>query len=199
MGFFSWSLQVPLGTFKDPSNGYLVDDTCVFGAEVFVIKNTAKWEFLTLISSLDIADATFNWKIEKFFLLDKETFSESEKFIVGGKKWNLMIYPNGENGFKGKAVSLYLMPSDWEDIETKAAVYAEYKLRLLDQLNGKHHERSASTWFGASNGYGCPKFISLEDLLKPSNGFIVNDSLIVEVEFIVVSETKCFPEISKSL
>ena len=37
---------VPRGTFKEPSNGYLVDDTCVFGAEVFVIENTAKWEFL---------------------------------------------------------------------------------------------------------------------------------------------------------
>ncbi|KAK6285426.1 hypothetical protein POUND7_011605 [Theobroma cacao] len=35
-----------LESFNDPANGYLVDDSCVFGAEVFVIEQTRKLERL---------------------------------------------------------------------------------------------------------------------------------------------------------
>ena len=42
---------IPLKTFKDASNGYLVDDTCVFGVEVFDGKQRSmdKGECLQLI------------------------------------------------------------------------------------------------------------------------------------------------------
>ncbi|MBA0631276.1 hypothetical protein Godav_003284, partial [Gossypium davidsonii] len=33
---------VPLGCFEDPSNGYLVDDKCAFGVEVFVVEDEGK-------------------------------------------------------------------------------------------------------------------------------------------------------------
>ncbi|XP_031262923.1 ubiquitin carboxyl-terminal hydrolase 12-like, partial [Pistacia vera] len=42
-----FSKFLDLETFLNPSNGYLIKDTCVFGAEVFVIKNTFKGEFLS--------------------------------------------------------------------------------------------------------------------------------------------------------
>ncbi|XP_056162965.1 ubiquitin C-terminal hydrolase 12-like [Syzygium oleosum] len=47
---------MPLKTFADPSNGYLVDDTCptttcVFGAEVYVVKSLGLGESLTLKAS----------------------------------------------------------------------------------------------------------------------------------------------------
>ncbi|KAF9596191.1 hypothetical protein IFM89_007509, partial [Coptis chinensis] len=39
---WGFSQLVPLVTFNDPSNGYLVNNTCVFGAEIFVRNNTGK-------------------------------------------------------------------------------------------------------------------------------------------------------------
>ncbi|KAI3440957.1 uncharacterized protein J3R85_002994, partial [Psidium guajava] len=42
---------MPLKTFTDPSNGYLVDDTCVFGVEVLVTKSSGVGECLTLIEN----------------------------------------------------------------------------------------------------------------------------------------------------
>ncbi|KAJ0100393.1 hypothetical protein Patl1_21011 [Pistacia atlantica] len=44
-----WGISkfLDLETFHNPSNGYLINDTCVFGAEFFVVKNTFKGEFLS--------------------------------------------------------------------------------------------------------------------------------------------------------
>jgi hypothetical protein len=38
-----------LETFNDASKGYLVKDCCVFGAEIFVIKPTRKWELHSMV------------------------------------------------------------------------------------------------------------------------------------------------------
>ncbi|XP_061369399.1 ubiquitin C-terminal hydrolase 12-like [Gastrolobium bilobum] len=40
---------VDIDTFKDPSNGYLIGDTCVFGVEVFVVKTMNKDDCLSMI------------------------------------------------------------------------------------------------------------------------------------------------------
>ncbi|KAK0597490.1 hypothetical protein LWI29_025849 [Acer saccharum] len=40
---------IDLNTFSDPENGYLIDDTCVFGMEVFVVKNSFKEECLSMM------------------------------------------------------------------------------------------------------------------------------------------------------
>ncbi|KAF3434987.1 hypothetical protein FNV43_RR22074 [Rhamnella rubrinervis] len=36
-------------TFNDSSNGYHVDDSCAFGAEVCVLKQNHKWESLSMV------------------------------------------------------------------------------------------------------------------------------------------------------
>ena len=77
-----------LGTFKDPSNGYLVDDSCVFGAEIFVIKHSGKWESLSMIKSPHTSKSTFTWKIENFSKIDQ--YSYSKAFTVGQREWYVL-------------------------------------------------------------------------------------------------------------
>ncbi|KAH0650889.1 hypothetical protein KY284_030801 [Solanum tuberosum] len=69
--------------FKEASNGYLVDDKCVFGAEIFVVQRQAISECLSIVKP----NGSFKreWKICKFSNLDKLWLSE--EFIVGGYKW----------------------------------------------------------------------------------------------------------------
>jgi hypothetical protein len=51
-------------------------------------------------------------------------------------------------------------------------------------LTGKH-------WFSTSSSdWGYSQFMPLTDLLDPCQGFLVNDTLIVEVEIIVISNVK---------
>ncbi|EYU25573.1 hypothetical protein MIMGU_mgv1a026457mg, partial [Erythranthe guttata] len=81
---FEWGLSkfISKEILSDPSNGYLVNDTCVFGAEVFFIKRQAAVECL----SLDNVDTRYkhDLKISDFSKLE-ETWN-SAYFIVGGQK-----------------------------------------------------------------------------------------------------------------
>jgi hypothetical protein len=71
-------------TLNDSSNGYLVDDSCAFGEEVFI---TCKGECLSMISQPQ--SNYFTWKIDNFnnFKCLKQKFYFSEQFTVEGRKW----------------------------------------------------------------------------------------------------------------
>lgn len=55
---------LPLKTLNDRDNGYLADDCCIFGAEVFIIQPTGKSERLSMIQESN--GGSFSPKLEKF-------------------------------------------------------------------------------------------------------------------------------------
>ncbi|XP_060671452.1 uncharacterized protein LOC132803192 [Ziziphus jujuba] len=180
---------LPLETFKNPSLGYLVNDSCVFGVEAFVINYTGNWESISVVR--EPKNGTFTWKIENFSNLDQPCYY-SQAFNVEGVNWKLLVYPNGNGRAKNKSISIFLSLADWGSCQMQEAVYAEFKLRLLDQVNGKHVERNVDESYcfkGNVVGYGLgyPSFMSLSDLRDASKGFIVKDTLIVEVDLRFIS------------
>ncbi|XP_028057540.1 uncharacterized protein LOC114261464 [Camellia sinensis] len=80
---FGFPQLLPFGTFNDAANGYLIRDTCLFGAEV-VMNCTGRGECLTLLKKgLDI---TYTWKIDKFSSLVSK-IHYSDVFTIGNQKW----------------------------------------------------------------------------------------------------------------
>ncbi|KAM7470397.1 hypothetical protein LguiA_008580 [Lonicera macranthoides] len=75
---------LPLDFFKDSVNGYLINDTCVFGAEVLVVKNACTRHIVSMKEEKLIN--TFTWKIEHFSSI-KEEMLFSEVFKVGDRQW----------------------------------------------------------------------------------------------------------------
>ncbi|KAJ6865278.1 hypothetical protein NC651_035754 [Populus alba x Populus x berolinensis] len=75
---------LPLTLFNDESKGYLIDDCCLFGAEIFVIKHTSNGECLSLVKQP--VHSTFTWNIQNFSALDRES-CKSQVFDAGGHKW----------------------------------------------------------------------------------------------------------------
>ncbi|KAI6668057.1 hypothetical protein NL676_036598, partial [Syzygium grande] len=73
---------MPLATFTDPSNGYLIDDTCVFGVEILIIKNSGLGECFTPIEG---TSCTHEWNVSKFSTLADESYC-SESFFAGDQK-----------------------------------------------------------------------------------------------------------------
>ncbi|KAH7522736.1 hypothetical protein FEM48_Zijuj07G0170100 [Ziziphus jujuba var. spinosa] len=173
-----------LETFTNSSNGYLVDDCCVFGTEVFVINYSGNCETISMVKMP--LNFTFTWEIKNFSKLNELRYY-SQVFNVEGVDWSLVIYPNGTNkNAMDESFSLYMSLADWKSHPTKKPVYAEYRLRALDQVNG-------NKWFkyqAIDNSYGYSKFMRLKDLYEASKGFIVNDTLIVEVDLLIISVTK---------
>uniref|UniRef100_A0A5B7C3A3 MATH domain-containing protein n=1 Tax=Davidia involucrata TaxID=16924 RepID=A0A5B7C3A3_DAVIN len=127
-----------LDTFKDASNGYLLEDSCVFGAEVFVIKYGGKGECLSMIKEPN--GNIYTWKVDNFSAISKDCLL-SEKFRIRERNWMLFLYPKGNGKDEGRSLALYLSVADYATLPLNWKLYAKYKLRIKDQVNSKHLEK----------------------------------------------------------
>jgi hypothetical protein len=78
---------ISLKELKDKSNGYLVNDSCVFGAEVFVYGHSAKSEILSKNPTHD----SFTWKLGKFSTLN-DTSYQSNTHHIGERDWYVINF-----------------------------------------------------------------------------------------------------------
>lgn len=82
--------MIPLDTFSVASNGYLIDDSCIFGVEIFPVKYTGNGETLVM-NIVEPTEVTFEWKIDKFSKICKRKpngrIEFSDQFAVGKYKW----------------------------------------------------------------------------------------------------------------
>ncbi|XP_061369398.1 MATH domain and coiled-coil domain-containing protein At3g58250-like [Gastrolobium bilobum] len=133
-----WGIQkfIDLDTFKDPSNGYLIDDTCAFGVEVFVVKTMNKGDCLSMIS--EPITHFHSWKFNNFSTAGSDMY-ESESFVWGDYKWMLEFYPNGLDEGEGNSISLYLV-LDVSTLPPNTTLVVDSTLRAKDQLGGRHAE-----------------------------------------------------------
>ncbi|KAL8048886.1 hypothetical protein ABFX02_07G096300 [Erythranthe guttata] len=161
-------------SLKDPSNGYVVDDNCVFGAEVFVVKREA----VTQCFSLKYADIPYkrDWKIPNFSKLEEHW--RSEEFTAGGQKWNILLYPNGIQSGAGSHVSLYLQRLGSERVQVS------YSICIKNQVSDQHIKKSETDrlFITIDNAWGWSKFMEIATMIDPEKGFIVNDSCLINVE-----------------
>ncbi|XP_037495311.1 BTB/POZ and MATH domain-containing protein 2-like [Jatropha curcas] len=131
---------ISLEMFSDPSNGYLVNDCCAFGAEVHVIKYEGKGEKFSIIR--EPANGTYTWKIQKF-----STFPEGQQFsqeftVAQHNDFRILeLYPKGDSRAKGKFLSLFLHLLTVDNALPRQRVYSEYTLIVKDQVLETHYER----------------------------------------------------------
>ncbi|KAL3825424.1 hypothetical protein ACJIZ3_021453 [Penstemon smallii] len=168
-------------SLMDQSNGYLVNDNCVFGAEVFVINIQSAFECLSI--SKDGKPYEQCWKIPKFSQLGNEWVSED--FLTGDHKWYMKVYPRGNRDAKDHNISIYLYLVD--SIRSPFRnVMTNFTFRIKDQKNGKHYITYYIKWFTRSGeAWGWSKFMSITDMNDPNKGFIVDDCCVLEVEILV--------------
>lgn len=81
---------ISLDIFNDSANGYLIDDSCIFGVEIYPIIYTGNGETLKM-NVENSQEVTFNWKIPKLSKIIKRKPDGrpviSEQFVVGKHKW----------------------------------------------------------------------------------------------------------------
>ncbi|KAI3469199.1 hypothetical protein Pfo_025862 [Paulownia fortunei] len=173
---------VPLTAFKDPANGYLVDDTCVFGAQVYVCREkvTGKGECLSMIK--DAISYKNTWRIDNFSSLTEECV-DSKTFSAADRKWKIQLYPRGKGSGIDSYISLYLTLAEPENLLPASKIYAEFTLRILDQLNRNHYYGTANYWFSASNSTcGWPRYVSHGYFNMSTSGLLVKNICLVESE-----------------
>ncbi|KAJ7980458.1 Ubiquitin carboxyl-terminal hydrolase 12 [Quillaja saponaria] len=181
---------ISLKDFNGGSNGYVLDDNCVFGAEVFVSKEKRKKrrEYLTMMK--DSIMKKDDWKIENFSKLDAE-FYESNPFEVGDQIWKIRFYPKGYGSGEGNYLSLYLILADSKALPPGMKIYANMTLSILDQLQAKPESRKTNFWFSAADPCsGWAKFTPLTKFTELNNGYLVKDICKVEAKVEILGKVK---------
>ncbi|XP_031253467.1 ubiquitin carboxyl-terminal hydrolase 12-like [Pistacia vera] len=79
---------------------------------------------------------------------------------------NVLLYPNGNLDSKGKYISIYLS----SDQSTNAKLFANFIL-LEDHMFGP-----------TTKDWGFTQFMSLDTLKDPEQGYLVDDSFIIEAK-----------------
>ncbi|KAJ8747032.1 hypothetical protein K2173_013451 [Erythroxylum novogranatense] len=179
---------LPIGAFNDAGNGYLVDDSCVFGAEVFVIKPSGIIESIHTVK--EPSNGSLTWKIPNFSKLDSTTL-DSEEFTSENKKWRIRLCPNGYGPGKGNSLSVYLQLTEAEELGPTEKVWVNFELRVLNKNKDLHVIKTLSNWctFTEVRAFGRHRLMPLEDL-REAKGFVVNDTLTIEAELLFIIRAK---------
>ncbi|KAL9264750.1 Ubiquitin C-terminal hydrolase 13-like protein [Drosera capensis] len=167
----------PVSAFSDEKNALLVNDSCTFGAEVYVITSTAAVSRLSL-TERDTYRSN-SWQVYDFSRLRADAYSDP--FSIEGRSWKLHLYPKGNLTGQARFLSLYLYLNDRTDLVGGRKLYAECELSIKDQLNGDDFKQTVGFWFDSVNDHhGFDTFLPLADLNNPLKGFKENDTLIIE-------------------
>ncbi|KAF7848785.1 hypothetical protein BT93_L1568 [Corymbia citriodora subsp. variegata] len=177
---------MPLKTFINPSNGYLVGDTCVFGVEVFVIESSGVGECLTLKAS---ASYTHEWKISRLSSLGVESFSDV--FTFEDHKWKLWLFPKGNLANRGQSLSVFLVLVDADKHASEQKVNTRFTIRLKDRNNVVCGWQTSTTiWLSSSRtSWGWSTFMPLKTVQER----LKDDSCVIEVEVSVLSAVSKLP------
>ncbi|KAL0456516.1 UNVERIFIED_CONTAM: hypothetical protein Slati_0990800 [Sesamum latifolium] len=178
-------------SLKKPSNGYVMNDKCVFGAEVFVTKSERTIECLSLLCGR--RPHVRKWEIPNFSKLG--LVWTSEEFIAGDHKWRIDLYPKGKGEAKDNSVSVYLSTVDAVSSTHDKKVKVNFSMCIKNQVNDKHRKYNGfDQWFSSSSTtLGWTQFIPLDGLNDRTKGFLVKDLCTIEVE-ISVKATSCVPK-----
>ncbi|WOG94653.1 hypothetical protein DCAR_0313949 [Daucus carota subsp. sativus] len=185
---WGFSKFIALEIFKEPSHGYLVENTCFIGAEVYVIRNSGLRECLS-ISDFPGVSYKYTWTITQFSKLG--SFCQSDEFVVGGYNWKLALCPKGNAKNEGCCMSLYLQSVDSQHFSPAQKVKAKFKVTLKDQKRGMNDVTYADIfWFDSSvKCWDCGSFIELKILKDEEYGFIYEDQCVIEAQLTVLYET----------
>uniref|UniRef100_A0A1J3CS49 Ubiquitin carboxyl-terminal hydrolase 12 n=1 Tax=Noccaea caerulescens TaxID=107243 RepID=A0A1J3CS49_NOCCA len=179
---------IPLSTFENTNEGYVVQDICSFGAEIFVVKPAEQQEKVTFISNPP--DNVFAWKILRFSTLE-DKFYYSDDFLVGDRYWRLGFNPKGDGDGRPYALPIFLFAQGFKQNAVATNTWGAVNIRLKNQRSTNHRQIYSAAWYPIRSGYGVGvnNIILLADLNDASKGYLVNDAIIFEAELVKVSVT----------
>ncbi|CAH8359688.1 unnamed protein product [Eruca vesicaria subsp. sativa] len=179
---------IALSTFENTNEGYIVQDTCSFGAEILIVKPAEIQEKVTFISNPP--DNIFTWKILRFSNLE-DKFYYSADFLVGDRYWRLGFNPKGDGGGRPHALPIFLFAQGFRPNAVATNTWGAVNLRLKNQRSTNHRQIYSAAWYPIRSDYGVGvnNIILLADLKDASKGYLVNDAIVFEAEMVKVSVT----------
>ncbi|CAN6567015.1 unnamed protein product [Malus baccata var. baccata] len=147
----------------------------------------------------ELVSVTFTWKIEKFSRLRSQKHY-SDGFNVGDFEWQIVVYPKGSSGIPGtQDLSIYLKVADASALPSGWSKYAQFTLTVVNQVK---YDKSITVetkhvFCASKRDWGFTSFMPLSELCDVAQGFIVNDTCVVEAE-VAVSQVDYMAEVQET-
>ncbi|KAK7284737.1 hypothetical protein RJT34_19490 [Clitoria ternatea] len=158
--------------------------SCGFLALCFQLNHSSETTNLAPNSSFfkgmeAVALENFSWKVEAFSKLKSKKLS-SKAFKFGGYRWKIVLYPKGRNV---EYLSIYMKVADslpaygWSR-------FVYFRLALINQVDTRMSiVKETQQKFNAGNSaWGSPSFVPLSKFRDPTQGYLVNDTCIIEAQ-----------------
>ncbi|EES11743.1 hypothetical protein BDA96_06G006500 [Sorghum bicolor] len=114
---------------------------------------------------------------------------KSHPFTVGGHRWCIQYYPNGDSSECADYISLYLC---LDESVTDAAVKAQFKFHFIDDVEEEDQTQALTTVsvrsFESNQSWGHRRFIKREDLEKSKH--LKDDSFVVRCDIAIANELR---------
>ncbi|RZC47970.1 hypothetical protein C5167_040925 [Papaver somniferum] len=134
-----------------------------------------------MVGQLVQVSSKFVWTIENFSELTDKVVQYSDVFTADGYEWKLAIHPLGV-GKVYDYLSIFLCPVN----DSTSDLYVKFSLSITSQSNGSNRviRETDTNSLPRKCGldWGWIKFLHLSELYDPDEGYIVNDTCIIEVE-----------------
>ncbi|PKI37142.1 hypothetical protein CRG98_042477 [Punica granatum] len=127
----------------------------------------------------------YSWRIDSFSMKKNENNFRSEAFTVGGCEWRILIYPKGNRTGAQSHLSIYLEVADAAILPDGWCRVAKSVFTLVNQESGVGSTKIESRLnrFGAgTHNWGFEQFMPLAVLHDHTKGYVVNDTVVLEVE-----------------
>jgi hypothetical protein len=138
---------------------------------------------MSLPTPTDRPSEVFTWKIENFSKLKtKKLYSET--FHSGGYEWRVLICPKGNNV---EHLSVYLDVANSPTFPDGWSRHARFGLSVINQIRNEATVRKDTEHQFKAEEYdwGFTSFLPLKKLNDPGQGFLLNDTIIVEADVTV--------------
>ncbi|CAN6310782.1 unnamed protein product [Urochloa humidicola] len=186
------SCMIPVETLKEPSSGFIVGDSCVFGVELIKLtttkaKHSSDKVHVQKTNGFSAREA-YTWVIDDFLALKGRCYSP--EFEIGDRKWYLTMYPSGIDDI-GEFLSLYLHMAKPEASLRSSEVLVEVSLSIKDQVTSNSSTKTGWCQFLATteedDGCGWAKFMAVKSV---KDWYLVKGSCLVEADVAIVGSSK---------
>ena len=122
------------------------------------------------------------WEIKEFAsVANAHQKYYSENFFAGGFQWRILVFPRGNNQ---DFLSVYLDAADSDTQPYGWTRNASFSLVVVSQGGkGKDVKKESQHQFQArESDWGFTQFMALSDLHDPEQGYLVNDTLVIQCD-----------------
>uniref|UniRef100_A0A7S0A4F9 BTB domain-containing protein n=1 Tax=Pyrodinium bahamense TaxID=73915 RepID=A0A7S0A4F9_9DINO len=112
-----------------------------------------------------------------------EEVSSGPIIDVGGEKFDIVVYPAGNEGSHPGFVGVYVGRIGGRD-----AIRGQYTLSLVSQTGHKRESRSRVDRFKPNVNNGFPNFVEAAELKDPSKGLAADDVVTIEASVTIFGE-----------